>query len=813
MPNRLAGVLAPVAVLLHAAAAFAGIAPENVAVVVNGDSWASLAVANEYAKVRHIPPSNFIVLHGLSSFDQTDVNQFRTEVLSPVFAAIESRGLTPQIDCIAYSVDLPYSVNVSADMAGKPFQQVITRTASANGLTYLHEWVQKKDTDYLRLDINRYTRRTLPLSAAAPLTQAEQADYQRGMTLYDSKQYEQAAAVLESLTRVKRGDPSMFYNLACCQALAGKPDDAMDTLRAAAEIGWRNHGQTTSDPDLKSLAGRPDFKKLIDEMKSASIQVQPTRGFRSRYAWNDAGEPGDSGPHYMLSTMLGVTSGRGNSVNEVLGSLRRSAAADGDSPRGTIYFMKNGDVRSATRDWAFPSAMAELNRLGVNTVTQDGVLPKDRSDVAGAIIGIANFDWPASKSTILPGAICEHLTSLGGIISERAGQTPCTEFIRAGAAGTSGTVTEPYALQEKFPTAFMHLHYARGCTLAEAFYQSLYGPYQLLIIGDPLCRPWGRELHISIPGLTPGAPVKGTIKLQPAAAAGGQSPVESFEVYVDGTLKSEAPPGSPQSIDTTLLPDGHHTISVIAVQKEPLQGRSRQSVPIVVRNHDRQLVASRKPPARIGFGQPLTLWLSCPGAARIEVEHLGRPVGSCDGPTGSIEVDSSLLGPGPAVLFPVAKGVEAGAIAAVRGAPIEVLVTPPDQIAPRPPRSGQKLNKGLSLTLAGGPSITIDDTLNGDWLSKAGARAGQEFELTGYFEVPEADLYQVQLKSANAVKVEISGIEVTATAGKNWRYAPASLRPGMHTLTLTGAVPADGKVNIRLGAPGAYCPSAERFRH
>ena len=60
------------------------------------------------------------------------------------------------------------------------------------------------------------------------------------------------------------------------------------------------------------------------------------------------------------------------------------------------------------------------------------------------------------------------------------------EFLRHGAAGSSGTVTEPYAIQAKFPTPFIQTVYAHGYTLGEAFYQSVSGPYQLLIVGDAL---------------------------------------------------------------------------------------------------------------------------------------------------------------------------------------------------------------------------------------------------------------------------------------------------------------------------------------
>ena len=90
---------------------------------------------------------------------------------------------------------------------------------------------------------------------------------------------------------------------------------------------------------------------------------------------------------------------------------------------------------------------------------------------------------------LLPGAMADNLDQHGWRHEGRGGQTTSSEMIRAGAAGSSGTVTEPYALQEKFPHAQMYVAYARGASLAEAFYSYVTGPYQLLIVGDPLCQP------------------------------------------------------------------------------------------------------------------------------------------------------------------------------------------------------------------------------------------------------------------------------------------------------------------------------------
>ena len=815
--------------------ALAGITPESVIVVVNADSWASLSVANEYARLRHIPPSNFILLSNLSSTDTTDVERFRSEILRPVFKAIDDRALRPQIDCITYSLDLPAAVSVNADMAGKDFGQTITPVASANGLTYLHEWTLKKDSDYLRLDINRYARRTLPLASGTPLSPKEQAEYQRGMKLYDDKKYTEAAAAIRSLLMVKRSEPGMLYNLACCLSLSGKPDDAIAALTEALAAGWRNHGQTSSDPDLASLKDRADFKSLLAKMKSAKAEIQPSRGFSSRHAWTSSGEPaptpGADDPRYMLSTMLGVSAGRGNSVGEVLECLRRAAAADSTSPRGTIYFEKNGDVRSSTREWAFPFAGDELRKLGVSALTEDAVLPKGKKDVAGAVIGIADFKWADSQSTILPGAIVEHLTSCGGMMGERDGQTPCTDLIRAGAAGSSGAVTEPYALQEKFPDAFIHLHYARGSTLAEAFYQSLRAPYQLLIIGDPLCKPWtakgspsGGGGRASLSGASKAAPVKGTVSLKPAADSSAWGGLSHFNLYVDGLLTSTTAPGSSFTFDSTALPDGDHTLTVVGVHKDLLESKSRGELSIRIANSDRAVKVNKKPASSVVYGQKATLELECPGAAGFDLQHLGRVVAHADTQRVTIDVDTTLLGIGRISLTPVALG--RGLSDRVIGAPIEFDVLPPAVISPKASGSTTATPKGLSISIAGATPTVVLDTIDPAWIAKAGANAGKPFTAQGTFDVPspapqsagapnvpKPDYFQIQLRTNTGATIELDGIKLVTAASDSWSFTPTRLAPGRHTLRITGTAPATqpARLDLRLGTTGTQHPSDRTF--
>ena len=154
----------------------AGGGPENVAVVVNAESWASLAVANEYLAVRRIPEGNVIYLAGIPSNLTVDVNQFRDLILRPVLDTLDRRGLIGQIDCIAYSADLPYSVRVQADVGQRNLHTIFTPEASISGLTYLYELVLAKDSRYLSLDVNGYFRRRLgaPEERRLPPEQREQ---------------------------------------------------------------------------------------------------------------------------------------------------------------------------------------------------------------------------------------------------------------------------------------------------------------------------------------------------------------------------------------------------------------------------------------------------------------------------------------------------------------------------------------------------------------------------------------------------------------------------------------------------------------
>ncbi|MCI0492138.1 MAG: TIGR03790 family protein [Planctomycetes bacterium] len=406
-------------------------------------------------------------------------------------------------------------------------------------------------------------------------------------------------------------------------------------------------------PNVNWYVPQPNSENLDQCRQIGSV---PSRAFRFRYMWGKDGKHTTGatlGQRYFLSTMLGVTQGRGNTVDEILSYLRRSVAADGHRPDGTIYFMMNKDVRSVTRHACFDEVATQLNAMGVRARLMQGTAPKGAHDIIGLMTGTSQIDLQAAGIKILPGAICDHLTSQGGVLmKDIAGQMSLTEFLKLGAAGASGTVVEPYAIQAKFPLPSIQLHYARGCSLAEAFYQSIAGPSQLLIVGDPLCQPWAVFPTVELPGIAPGQLVTGSLPIAPKASAG----VGLLELFVDGRVVARMLPGKTISLDTTKLPDGYHELRVVGTKASAIETQGRVIVPITVGNHEGTLEFKVTPETRVSSLDKLRCTVRQPGASAIIIRQNDRELARIDGAEGEAEIAAVKPGRGPVVLQAFSEG-------------------------------------------------------------------------------------------------------------------------------------------------------------
>jgi tetratricopeptide (TPR) repeat protein len=71
--------------------------------------------------------------------------------------------------------------------------------------------------------------------------------------------WDEAIRIHEEALAERPDDPSLLYNLACVEALAGKSLDALLHLQRAVELRPALSERATGDPDFESIRGEPAF--------------------------------------------------------------------------------------------------------------------------------------------------------------------------------------------------------------------------------------------------------------------------------------------------------------------------------------------------------------------------------------------------------------------------------------------------------------------------------------------------------------------------------------------------------------------------
>lgn len=167
--------------------------------------------------------------------------------------------------------------------------------------------------------------------------------------------------------------------------------------------------------------------------------------------------------------------------------IDRGIRSDYDRPRGTAYLLSTSDAARNTRAGLFPQVFGVAEDFAVETRQADRL--QGRRDVMFYFTGSTHVA-DLHDNRFLPGAIADHLTSFGGMLTDSP-QMSSLRWLEAGATGSYGTVVEPCNFPQKFPhPAVLLRHYRRGDTLIEAYWKSVAWPGQGIFIGEPLAKPF-----------------------------------------------------------------------------------------------------------------------------------------------------------------------------------------------------------------------------------------------------------------------------------------------------------------------------------
>ena len=235
--------------------------------------------------------------------------------------------------------------------------------------------------------------------------------------------------------------------------------------------------------------------------------------------------------------------------------IDQGTASDGALPTQTVYLAKSDDVARNIRYPLFDNAIFNTRLRGnfsmqrTNTYT-----PNNLGYILGYQNGYPNI--PGPPTIFAPGALADQLTSFGGELYEPSGQTTVLVFLNAGAIGSYGTVIEPCAYLQKFPSPQNYFYQARGFSMAECYYQSVTNPYQGLLVGEPLAAPFALAAGASWNNLASNALLSGTTNLSlQFNAADTNHPIQQVDLFVDGTFAqtlTNIPPRQNNTLTVTI---------------------------------------------------------------------------------------------------------------------------------------------------------------------------------------------------------------------------------------------------------------------
>jgi tetratricopeptide (TPR) repeat protein len=81
--------------------------------------------------------------------------------------------------------------------------------------------------------------------------------------LYQEGRYEEAADMARGIVEAHPEYPALLYNLACCESLAGRRDDAVRHLRSAIERSAQLRRLAVEDDDVAAIRDDPAIRELL----------------------------------------------------------------------------------------------------------------------------------------------------------------------------------------------------------------------------------------------------------------------------------------------------------------------------------------------------------------------------------------------------------------------------------------------------------------------------------------------------------------------------------------------------------------------
>lgn len=252
-------------------------------------------------------------------------------------------------------------------------------------------------------------------------------------------------------------------------------------------------------------------------------------GFDKKYCANKC-EPTALNPYFNTQSLYPANDYKirpammlaGTSFEQVKALIDRGVASDQSFPKGQAYLLSTSDKARNSRAMSFAKAVSDLAGVFPVQVFETDAL-SDRQDILFYFTGLSEVPLLQTLG-FLPGALADHLTSGGGMLTDSK-QMSSLRWLEAGATASYGTVVEPCSYPQKFPSPLIAMfHYALGTSAIEAYWRSVAWPGQGIFIGEPLAKPFAPLLREISPGqleLKFFSPRAGKLRIEGSRSAAG----------------------------------------------------------------------------------------------------------------------------------------------------------------------------------------------------------------------------------------------------------------------------------------------------
>jgi uncharacterized protein (TIGR03790 family) len=548
--------------ILSAAAPAWALSPDDIALLVNSRVPEGRTLAEQYARLRHIPDGRIIEidLDPGTPFDPAEempFDQYEPKVAAPVRAFLQNNNLKDRVKCLVTFWGVPLRVNEHVltpaerdETAHAALELTEARRAISADVVVLEQLAVRLDPSFKpptgddvrslarRIDTAmpvivkalpaikdpadraaQYAQMLPPLQRLLGADRTTQIVAQPAIALFSANP-PQRQEVVAAQARVKAAQGE----IAKLQSDGAMPSDRLEAETLARDnlglVGYAfllNSRQEMLDTDQSESALDSELSMLWWTGYPRAKWVQNQLEWRAQLHWRER--------HLRLPPTLMVTRLDGPSELIVRNLILTSIKVEYEGLHGQVAI----DARGRTGDDPYSEYDQKLRRLAdlVKQKTRlqltldntESLIPAHSLHDIAIYCGwysLRNYSSPGSFS---PGAVGFHVASLELIsLRQRNEHGWVRGLLSEGVVGTLGPVAEPYL--QSFPPAdeFFPLLMTGRLTLAEAYWRTLpWTSWMQTCIGDPLYNPYKNDPPLAAGDL-------------PSALQGAISPAEAVPV-------------------------------------------------------------------------------------------------------------------------------------------------------------------------------------------------------------------------------------------------------------------------------------------